>query len=258
MHTMLDRESPIPVYFQIQQDLRKRIAHHEWEVNEVMASESELTKYYGVSRVTLRQALAELEKDGLIKRYRGKGAFITADSPKPFVHELNYKLVSGGSVSSSSQSMTAKVIELKYVSPVYEDIKEKLKLTDAQDKAIFFKRVFYLKETPIAIGKSWLPAHLFPRFVEDGMINNSLSETLEKRYKLYPEKEDDFIEVIRSTQKESLLLNCTQDVPLLMVKGNSFLKDGTPVEVSQTAWVGDAVRFKLSLHRSNSGFVIGD
>ena len=70
---MIDRDSPVPVYYQIQQDLISRISRGEWQIGEQMPSESSLIDEYKVSRVTPRQALAELEKDNLIKRHRGKG-----------------------------------------------------------------------------------------------------------------------------------------------------------------------------------------
>lgn len=254
---MIDRDSPVPVYFQIQQDLRDRIAHREWDLDQLMPSETELTKHYGVSRVTLRQALAELEKDRLIKRYRGKGAFVTGISPKPFVHDLNYELVTGERIARQDYSMTAQILSLDYVTPLYPDIAEKLKIKDEQYRAIFLKRLFFLEGKPIAIGKSWLPSHLLPDFVEKGMINNSLSQTLADRYNIIVDSVDDYIEVVRSTHSESSLLNCTLDVPLLLIQGISYLKGGIPLECSQTSWLGDGVRFHFHLHNTDKGFVMG-
>jgi DNA-binding GntR family transcriptional regulator len=254
----IDRDSPIPVYYQIQQDLRKRIKYKEWELNQLMPSETELIKYYDVSRVTLRQALAELEKDGLIKRYRGKGAFITARNPTPFVHDLNYELVSGKRLVQQGYSMEANILTLTETSPALSDIQEKLHLDKEHNHLVFIKRLFLLDGKPIAIGKSWLPAGILPGFVENGMIENSLSRTLAERYHIKPVRVDDYVEVVRSTQAESELLNSTYDVPLILIQGISYLEDGTPIEYSQTHWLGDGVRFHLSLHHTKEGFVMGD
>ena len=254
----IDRDSPIPVYFQIQKDLRKRINDREWEIDQLMSSETELIEQYRVSRVTIRQALAELEKDSLIKRYRGKGAFIRAMSPVPFVYDLNYELVSGKRLIQQGYSMEAKILSLSEISPPFSEIQEKLQLGKETNNLIFLERLFLLDGKPIAIGRSWLPCDLLPGFVENGLIENSLSRTLAERYNLKPVKVDDYVEAMRSTQSESELLESPDDMPLISIQGISYLRNGRPIEYSQTHWVGDGVRFHLSLHHTKDGFIIGN
>ncbi len=251
---MIDRNSPLPVYYQVQNDLVERINRKEWKINDLLPSENSLIKEYGVSRVTLRQALAELEKDKIIERSRGKRARILGTKPNPFVHKLNYKLATLD--SSDGNEVTAKVLEKIEVSPVYISIKNLLKLSDDNDRAIFIKRIFYLNKRPIAICKSWLPSCLLPGFLENDMINNSLSDTLEKSYSIKAKTVDDVFEVVRSSQSESTLLKCSLDVPLLLIKGLSAMEDGTPLEYSETAWLGDAVKFRFHLTNSDKGFFV--
>ena len=69
---LIDRSSPIPAYQQIANDISKRIAQREWKINDKLPSEQELAQNYGVSRVTIRQAMAQLERDGLIEKVSGK------------------------------------------------------------------------------------------------------------------------------------------------------------------------------------------
>ena len=70
MQFSIDRSSPVPAYYQIQLDLSDRIQRGEWNDRKQLPSESTLAEQYAVSRITLRQALAELEKDGIIKKSR--------------------------------------------------------------------------------------------------------------------------------------------------------------------------------------------
>lgn len=69
---LIDRSSPIPAYQQIANDMSKRIAQGEWKIDDRLPSEQELAQNYGVSRVTFRQAMAQLERDGLIEKFQGK------------------------------------------------------------------------------------------------------------------------------------------------------------------------------------------
>ena len=73
---MVDRKSPLPAYFQIARDLRRRISSGEWKPNEQLPTELDLSLQYSVSRMTLRQALNELQKDNLLLRRRGAGTFV--------------------------------------------------------------------------------------------------------------------------------------------------------------------------------------
>lgn len=251
MHT-INRESPIPVYYQIQQDLLSRISRGEWKLGELMPSESALLKDYEVSRVTLRQALAELEKDGIIKRFRGKGAYVKGISPKPYVHELKYRLVTQdqGLGTDSDEDMSARILTLEEIAQPYPDVLEKLALPKEDIEAIYLKRLFMLNGKPIAIGKSWLPSFMLPGFIDKGMVNNSLTQTLKANYGLSAARVDDYLEVMRCTSGEAKLLNCTVDTPLLQVKGISFTEDGRPIEYSSTSWLGDCVRFNINLRLS--------
>lgn len=255
---MIDRDSPVPVYYQIQQDLINRISRGEWQVGQQMPSESSLIDEYKVSRVTLRQALAELEKDNLIKRHRGKGAFITGTNPKPFVYNLNYKMVSGDGVEKNSDGISAEVLDLKYVSPAYPEIKAELGLTEGKDGAIYLKRLFFLGGKPIAIGRSWLPEYMLPGLVENGLVNCSITDTLKHLYNIVPSTVDDYVEVVRCSQSDSVLLKCTMDVPLLLVKGKSTLGDSRVVEYSETSWLGDFVRFHLHFKSTENGYIMGN
>ena len=109
MGQTLDRNSPIPAYYQIELDLKERITKKEWDINDRLPSEAELSAQYDVSRVTIRQALAELEKDGIIKKQRGKGAFVSAN-PQAFIHDLDYSIISGEKLNHQVFEMHAKVL----------------------------------------------------------------------------------------------------------------------------------------------------
>jgi GntR family transcriptional regulator len=72
----LDRDSFVPLYFQLQELLKEKIELGQWQAREMIPSEPELCETYDVSRTVVRQALAILEQDGQIKRVRGRGTFV--------------------------------------------------------------------------------------------------------------------------------------------------------------------------------------
>ena len=251
---IIDRETPVPAYYQIELDLKERISRGEWAVNQQMASENMLCQQYQVSRITIRQALAELEKDGIIRKERGRGAFVSAN-PIPFVHSLNYALASADRLGNKPYNITATTLRIQLYEQPYQEVIDQLGLTD-DTTVVYFKRLFLLEDKPIAIGRSWISLGLVPELHKLGLINNQLSTTLRERYNLVVERIDDCLEVVRPTPADCHLLDVSYDCPLMLVKGISYLADNTPVEYSNTLWLGDRVRFRIQLHSTPDGFEI--
>lgn len=79
---MIDKNSPIPVYFQLKNDLVKKIAQGLWKPGECIASERELCEVYSVSRMTIRQAIGELVQEGVLTRLKGKGTYVCEQTVK--------------------------------------------------------------------------------------------------------------------------------------------------------------------------------
>ena len=120
MQFSIDRSSPVPAYYQIQLDLSDRIQRGEWNDRKQLPSESTLAEQYAVSRITLRQALAGLEKDGIIKKSRGCGAKI-CEKPAPFVHKMDFY-----SIVSTHEGHDGKQVKELYhkLKPSYQELRK--------------------------------------------------------------------------------------------------------------------------------------
>ena len=77
----IDRDSPVPFYFQLAELLEQEITSGRWQPGSRIASEPELGECYRLSRTTIRQALARLEQRGLIDRRKGQGTFVQGGDP---------------------------------------------------------------------------------------------------------------------------------------------------------------------------------
>lgn len=74
--TRIDRHSPIPFYFQLKKLVVDEIASGRWGPGERLPSEPQICDHFAVSRTTVRQALAELKSEGMIRREKGRGTFV--------------------------------------------------------------------------------------------------------------------------------------------------------------------------------------
>ena len=81
----INRDSPIPFYFQLSELLEDEISSGRWESGQRIPSEPDLCDHYGVSRTTVRQALARLEQEGLVARSKGRGTFVLGQRPRSWL-----------------------------------------------------------------------------------------------------------------------------------------------------------------------------
>jgi GntR family transcriptional regulator len=81
----IDRASPVPFYFQLAALFENEIVQHRWTPGVRIPSENELGERYGLSRTTIRQALARLEQEGLVSRSKGRGTFVGDSRPRSWM-----------------------------------------------------------------------------------------------------------------------------------------------------------------------------
>src|SRR5436189_959169 len=72
----IDRSSPVPYYYQLQEILKEEIEQGRWATGDLIPSEAELASMFGVSRTVIRKALDVLEADGQVYRVKGKGTLV--------------------------------------------------------------------------------------------------------------------------------------------------------------------------------------
>lgn len=248
------RDLPIPVYYQVTLDLRNRIQRQEWEHGQQIPPESELAEEYGVSRVTLRQALAELVKDGWLTRHRGRGTFVKK-VPQPLVHDFSLPIKFAGQLRQLGYTLISQVLERAVFNDPLPEVVDRLRTRTDQPVA-FLKRLLFINEQPVAINRSWFSEELCPGIATEELIDNSLSGTLAQRYNHVPTRSENWLEVIRATESEAQHLNAYHDTPLLLLTTISFLIDEIPLEYSLTSWLGDNIRFHFNIDFESNGSIV--
>lgn len=246
----IERNSPVPVYYQVMGDIKNRIRNKEWGTKEKLPTESELSEYYGISRITLRQAITELINEDLLIKKRGLGTFVN-ERKIPMVTTLSYSLSSQHAANSNLIETTI-LDQLKLENPS-TSIQKKLHLGET-DSVIYIKRLFSIDKSPVAVSRSYISAQQVPGLENKALIQNSISLSLKKYYQLEPITVKDHLEAVRSTQAESRLLNSPIDSPLMLVEGLSYMEGQIPLEYSHTLWAGDSVRFEILLQKGERGF----
>lgn len=74
---MINKQSPIPIYFQIEELIKRQIADGVLKPGEALPSERELADQYEISRMTVRQGISNLVQQNKLYREKGKGTFVS-------------------------------------------------------------------------------------------------------------------------------------------------------------------------------------
>jgi GntR family transcriptional regulator len=107
---MLDKKSPVPLYFQLAETLREMMFIRPIETNRSLPSENELCERYAISRGTVREALRILNREGLIEPQRGLGTFIACTK---IVHESSKVMSFSRVMSAIGKKPRAKVLAFR-------------------------------------------------------------------------------------------------------------------------------------------------
>jgi len=147
----LDRSSPLPLWAQVADDLRQRLAAGEFE--ERFPTDDDLTRTYEVSRHTAREAVRHLSAEGLLVRQRGRGTALTHPVLEQPLHSL-YSLAS--SIRAHGIEERSRVMSAER-RPAPEEIAAELGIRPGGE-VIFIERLRFADGEPIAWDRSWLPA----------------------------------------------------------------------------------------------------
>ncbi len=241
----IDKEVPIPLYYQIKQSILNAIYSGELKGGDSIPTELEFCEQCGVSRPTIRQALSELVAEGFLYRLKGKGTFVA--QPKidaRFLNKLqsfNQEMIQKGMVPST------KVLSLKAIEPK-SPINEKLNIP-ADAMLIYLERLRYTDGEPIVYLETYLPCETFRALLSQDFENNSLYSMLEDLYHRRVERVLREIEAVNATQREADLLQTPKGKAICLVKTVAYTADHTPVEYSIARYRGDRNKFSVELCR---------
>lgn len=234
---MLDRQSVLPLYYQIQQFLLQQIHAGVFKPGQAILSEQEISAQMGVSRMTVRQALKSLCNQGVLYSQRGKGTFVSQTKmEKNFRNVLSFT----EEMRDSGWRPSSRVLAFETVL-VDVNVAEALKLK-SRDKVISLRRLRLADGVPMAIECSRIPAQLCPDLVQTFDPVHSLYKTLEQRYQISIAFTEEVVEAALATPEESRLLQIAKHSPVFKFVRTSYLRDGKPVEYVNSTYRGDRYR----------------
>lgn len=236
----LDKDLPVPLYHQLQAVLKAEIESRKWRAGEQIPNETQLAERFGVSKITVRQALQKLSDLGYIRREQGRGTFVARrkfdEGPRELTsfteemrrHDLSAasRVLAQGVVEANARVADALLVPL--LSPIF-----------------VLKRVRLAGGEPMSVQTAHIPAAFVPGL--DLAEDASLYEVLQNRYQLYPARarETYFAAAAEATVAE--LLGIPAGSPVFTVERVTLLPNERPFEFVQSVVRGDRYSIVLDL-----------
>ncbi len=204
----IDFRSFEPYYVQLKRILLKDLEADGAEGN-LLPSEAGLCAQYSVSRTVVRQALAELETEGLVLKVKGKGTFVTGRGVDTRL--IQETLGFYESLSQAGHVVQSQVLKLA-TEPCGVDVARLLEV-GVGDQVIRFDRVRSLDNRPVQVVRAFMPARLFPGLVNLDMSDRSLYQVLRDSFGVRPATGVRAIEAVALSRPDSDYLGVPKGPP---------------------------------------------
>jgi len=241
---MIDRQSPIPYYFQIKEDIICRIDQGELRPGDMLPSEDELGTQYGVSRTTVRKALRELMRDKYVRRAKGARVYVS----DPFI-EVNLKILTGfvEDMARSGRVSSGKLLERDTV-PAEAELAEKLDVAPGAE-LIKFGRVRLGNGQPLVLRWSHIPAARCPGLLDKLTEDVYLYGLLDQEYGLKPHTSRAYLDAMAADDYTARHLDIAAGDPVLCWTGVIMDSYNVPFEHVRILYRADKYKFYVEQKR---------
>jgi GntR family transcriptional regulator len=244
----LNRQSAVPLYYQIQQHLLGHIRSGGFKPGTPLPSEEAISKRLRVSRMTARQALKSLCNLGVAYSQRGKGTFVAAIKlEKSFRQVLSFS----EEMEACGSRPHSELIALEAVLPG-EDVADALGLQPT-DKVLRLRRVRIADSLPMGVECSCVPFRLFPDLLEKFDPHTSLYRALSEVYGVHIVQADEVVEAGLANSEESRLLRIAKGSPVFLFTRTAYAEGGQAVEYVKSTFRGDRYKIKNRMGRQSNG-----
>jgi GntR family transcriptional regulator len=241
----------IPLYYQLENLLRERIMSGVFSPGSRLPTESELIRQYGVSRITVRQALSALAEDGLIERRQGKGTFATERKAKRRAFEGHIDLTGSlDEVIGAGGETPFNVIEMNRVEA---DMREADLLAVEPGESVYrIKRINLRDGKPYGLTINYLPAEIGERLTPDDLRYGMLLRLIETRFGVKLKGAKQHISAALADPHLARLLDVRVGSPLLSIERTAYSGDDRPVEFAHALYGADLYSYVINLTRTEA------
>ena len=228
-------ERRVPLHEQVEQALRLRLDSRDLRPGDLFPSEAALQQEFDVSRSVVRQALASLEADGVIRKVRGKGSVVAEHRE---VHRD--VLRSGLRLEASGAGEVSTRVDAYDVVPRPDHL-----VSIPGDRVLQLGRVRSVGGVVLSYIRTWLPLDVADAVSADDLVDASLHQLLADRLDRHVVGGHSQVRAVLATASLADRLGVAPGAPLLLLEGRSVDRDGVALEEFSTWHRGDLATFDV-------------
>lgn len=249
---LLDREAPLPLYVQLRDALLLEVREGGLRPGDRFPSEAAIRDRYRVSRATVRQALAELETGGVIRKVQGLGSFVAV----PKIRHVPL-LTSFAELASSQGFTPSHRVLASSTEEAPADAAAELGLEEGAP-CRFLRRLFLADGNAVGLAETWLPTNALHGHDDlldrERLDQGSMYEVLQSEpIGLVLDRAVETISPGAVDAESAELLGCEPGAPVLLIRRLTFTPEGSAVESTRLVFVGDRYEYRVELHRPEPG-----
>ena len=235
---------PAALYAQIREELRALIVSGVWQPNDALPSERDLMAQYGVSRITVRQALGDLQKESLIFKLHGKGAYVA--QTRPF-QELGRLQGFAEAMEARGHETYNRVLAIEHLDAT-ELVASRLGLATGAP-VTRLRRVRYLDRQPVSLDITWVPRALGERLAREDLASRDIFLIIENDCATPLGHADLVIDAGLADAELGVALDIEPGAPVLRIERLTHAADGRPIDYEHLYCRADNFQYRLRIER---------
>ncbi|MDH6364744.1 GntR family transcriptional regulator [Enterococcus sp. PF1-24] len=229
----------LPIYIQIHDKVKEEIEAGVWKIGDRLPSERELSVRFGVSRMTLRQAIQTLADEGILERKIGSGTYVAREK----VQEKMSGTTSFTEIMEAQNRVpSSKTVSYFTTTPSSSEMK-RLQLAE-NESIIRMERIRYADGLPICFEIASIPSHLVQNFSKKE-ISDSFYRALENKGGYKIGNANQTVSAMLASEQIADYLDIKRGDAVLRLRQVSYLQNGEPFEYVRTQYVGNRFEFYL-------------
>lgn len=246
MKPNIDKDSKVPLHFQIYEDIREKIESKQLLTGDKLLSESELQNLYGVSRITVRRAIQDLENEGFVKKAQGKGTIVCTPKQR---YDLKRLTSFSEDITKHGQISSSIIREFNIIKADFK-VAQSLNIEEG-DEVYYLERIRLSGDSIVGLHKAYI--RMSNEYTLDSSEFNektSLYDTLSKKGVEFKDA-DEILEAKQPDNKLKKILEMKESIPIFYKERVTYDTSGIPVEYVKMYYRSDVYQYKVKLNVSD-------